>query len=126
MKRKSKWISLILSVVMLVSLGSLSVYAEPSGSLERFQKTDTYRNNMFSDVNPEDWYNDNVKSVYEYGIMVGQSDTFFAAEGNLTIAETITMASRLHRTFYGKGAIDSTSSPWYKPYVEYAVENGII
>ncbi len=123
---KRKLISFMLSVVMLVSLGSFSAFAEPTGSLDRFQKIDTYQNNMFADVSPEDWYNDNVKSVYEYGIMVGQSGTYFAAEGDLTIAETLTMASRLHKTFYGDSTPFASSEPWYRSYVDYALENGII
>jgi len=57
--------------------------------------------------------------------MDGKSNSSFDPLGSLTIAETIKIAASLHKGYH-TGSMDFVSdSPWYAPYVEYALKNGI-
>jgi len=91
-----------------------------------FAKTNTY-NGEFTDVATEQWYASSVASAYELGFMKGSSATIFGPEGNMTVAEAITIASRVNDAYYSKGTtFDQSGTNWYDCYVKYAVENGII
>ncbi|MBO4950737.1 MAG: S-layer homology domain-containing protein [Clostridia bacterium] len=69
-------------------------------SLAAFEKVNTYNNN-FSDVADSNWFAENVKTAYELGFMNGKSEGKFDPDGNVTVAEGITMASRLHAIYNG-------------------------
>lgn len=79
----------------------------------------------FSDIKQTDWFYDTVYSVYTEGLMVGTSATTFSPNGNVTIAQAITMAAR---ALAGGDDPFNTSSGgnWYDSYVSYAISNGII
>ena len=84
---------------------------------------------MFTDVNESLWYGYTQQKVianaYEYGLMVGSGGAFNPT-GNMTIAEALTIAARVHG-IYMTGAADFTQgSPWYQVYVDYCVASGII
>ncbi len=65
-----------------------------------FEKVNTYDNN-FSDVKDTNWFSENVKTAYELGFMNGKSEGKFDPDGSITVAEGITMASRLHAIYNG-------------------------
>ena len=65
-----------------------------------FEKVNTYSNN-FSDVTENNWFFENVKTAYELGFMNGKSEGKFDPNGNVTVVEGITMASRLHALYNG-------------------------
>ncbi len=71
-----------------------------TGAFAAFEKVNTYENN-FTDVPETSWYAGNVKSAYELGLMTGNSATTFNPNGNVTVAEAITMAARVHATNAG-------------------------
>jgi len=91
-----------------------------------FTKTNEYTEGKFTDVPEKQWYAAEVKSAYELGFMNGQSDTLFAPEGNVTVAEGITMASRVHAIYNGKEIKSVEGGKWYDMYIAYAKENGLI
>ena len=93
----------ILTVLTVVSL--LAV-----GTNAAFEKINTYSNN-FSDVKDTSWYADNVKTAYELGFMNGKSEGKFDPDGNVTVVEGITMASRLHAIYRGGEVKVEDSSP---------------
>ncbi len=70
------------------------------GTNAAFEKVNTYNNN-FSDVKDSNWFADNVKSAYELGFMNGKSDNLFDPNGNVTVVEGLTMASRVHAIYNG-------------------------
>jgi len=101
-----------------------------SGSMSNFGKTGAYKNGQFTDVDENQWYGFNqskvIATAYEYGLMKGNSANTFNPTGNITIAEAVTVASRVH-SIYMTGKDNFTAgNPWYQPYVDYAVANGII
>lgn len=108
-------------VCTAMATATLAVTASATG----FTKTNTYANGTFSDVKQSSWYANEVKSAYELGFMNGKGNDKFVPDGNVTVAEAITMASRVHSIYNGK-QIAKTGSKWYDMYVSYAVSNGII
>ena len=66
-----------------------------TGVSAAFEKVNTY-NNDFSDVSDSNWFSANVKTAYELGFMNGKSEGKFDPNGNVTVAEGITMAARVH------------------------------
>lgn len=58
-----------------------------------FSKTNTYTDGMFTDVPAEQWYASEVKSTYELGLMQGVGGGLFQPDGNVTVAEAVTMAA---------------------------------
>ena len=83
---------------------------------------------VFADVAEGSWYKDIVYKVCAAELMKGTGDTTFNPEGNMTVAEAITMACRIHNQ--AKGGKDSDfvayGNNWYDVYVNYAIVNGII
>lgn len=140
---KRKVISLVLALSMMLTCAQFAFAAEgdetgnevdtqaPTSTVEpgmdNFKRSQTYAEGQFTDVAATAWYAASVKDAYEYALMGGVSANKFNPDGNLTIAETITMAARLN-SIYMTGeslALDATDS-WYAPYVAYATENSII
>ncbi len=121
--KKKRLLSLLLTGALCLSLSAPALAA----GLENFQKTNTYTAGQFTDIPAGEWYAANVQAAYELGLMEGSSATTFNPSGNLTIAEALVLACRLHSTYVGDGATFAGSGgAWYQPYVDYAVENGII
>ncbi len=120
-----KAVSVILAAVMTAtSFISVSAADVPAG-LDNFTKRNEYTEGVFNDVSLTDWFHDNVSEVYELGLMNGKGAGRFDPSGNITVAETCTIAARLHSLFtYGTEEFEK-SSPWYKVYVDYCAENGI-
>ena len=88
----------------------------------------TVATNMpFHDVKPVAWYFENVKKCYSHGLIKGTSDTMYSPSGEITIGQVITLAVRIHCSNNPDVAKPETDTkPWYKGYVDYAVENSII
>ena len=96
------------------------------GSLDNFQKTNTYVRGQFSDVSASSWYEKSVAAVYEYGLMLGVSEDRFDGSGTLTLGQVLAIADRLHNIYYGGSGIFSQGSPWYQVYETYAMKYRLI
>lgn len=83
----------------------------------------------FTDVSEDKWYYDTVNTVCDADLMKGNSETTFNPEGNMTVAEAITMGARLYNMIKGGKDTDfnaASGESWYDVYVNYALANGII
>jgi S1-C subfamily serine protease len=120
--------STLLCLLLLVSLlqGLTVSGLAASAGLDNFAKVSTYSAGQFGDVPDNAWYAKSVASAYEYGLVKGKSETSFSPAGNITIAETLALACRLHSIYNGGSADFTQGSPWYQVYVDYAVGHGII
>ena len=65
-------------------------------------------------------------TAYTLGLMQGNPDGTFSPGGDVTLAETVTLASRLHRLSRGDTGAFPETQPWYQAYVDYAGENGLL
>lgn len=98
---------------------------KPAG-LSGFAAVNTYTAGQFADVASNYWGAANIAKAYELGLMKGSSPSAFDPEGSVTVAQTITMAARLH-SIYKTGTENFVQSgTWYQTYVDYCKENGIL
>ena len=119
MRITKRVLAVLLAVVMTVSMLPGAVAAD-------FVRTESWSSADFTDVKRGDWFYQNVKEVYELGLMVGRSNGAFDPAGQVTLAEAVTLAARLH-TIAATGKDHFVQgTPWYKVYVDYAVQNGIL
>ena len=65
------------------------------------------------------------QAAYEFGLMVGRGAREFDPDGEVTVAEGVTLACRLHRIWHEGTAAFASSMPWYETYRAYAVKNGL-
>ncbi len=121
MKKTTTFVLLFVLIMQLTM--PFAVNADVS---DKFTANAAYAENQFNDVKLTDWFYPNVKLAFELGIMKGTSEHTFNPSGNISIAETLVLACRLHSIYYYGKAEFSTGDPWFEPYVDYAVSNGII
>ena len=99
------------------------------GLITNFVVIREYQVSMYTDVNEDEWYGSNrqgvVANAFKYGLMQGDGNRFNTL-GNMTIAEAITIAARVHNIYIGGAGEFTQGIPWYLVYVDYAVANGII
>ncbi len=99
-----------------------------SEGFSNFQIRNRYYKGIFLDVgfDAPAWYDSYAETCYKLGLMQGM-DGKFNPSGNLTIAQALAMACRVHNIYRGDSG-DFTQNPrnWYSVYVNYAIENGII
>ena len=83
----------------------------------------------FTDVNVGDWFYEDVKYVYENGLMNGTSDTKFSPYSTLTRAMVVTVLYRIEgepSTRYNGTFSDVADYEWYTDAVEWAAKNEIV
>lgn len=115
-------LSSILCLLLSVSLSA----ADTTVGLSNFSRDLVYEDGMFSDVPSGQWYSQNVAEAYEYGLMKGTGDGEFLPGGSISIIETVVTACRLHNIYNGGTHVFEVTTPWEKPYIDYAVKNGLI
>ena len=85
-----------------------------------------YKDGMFTDVAADSPYRAYIAAVYELGLMQGKSDDVFGADSNISIAEAVYFADKLHSFVASDKAEFEKSEPWYQSYVDYALKNGVL
>ena len=82
----------------------------------------------FDDVSESDWFYRFVAPVVAAGQMSGMGDGKFAPNGDLTVAQALTLAAGIDMRNKGVTAADmpAVEGPWYARFVDYCVGNGII
>ena len=124
---KKKIISVTLVLIMAISVFAVAAAAP---SMSNFAKTRTYSDGQFSDVIESAWYGTSkqrvIATAYEYGLMNGNSAVTFNPAGNISVAESLTVAARVHSIYNGGDGEFTQGSPWYQVYVDYAQTNEII
>ncbi len=120
----------ILSFCLIISLVLICVFSDISalaGSMNNFKNVNKYSESTYSDISSGEWYALYVQKCYELGLMQGVGNGVFDHNGNITIAQAITMASRVHKIYNENNAeFSGSGAPWYLPMVEYAINNKII
>ena len=128
MKAK-RFVSFLLALCMVVGLlpgTALAISSAAAGGMGNFRRDGSYRAGTFNDVSADAWYAEGVSAAYELGLMKGSGAGAFSPQGNVTVAEAVTMASRLHQCYSGGKDDFVQGSPWYQVYVDYATTNGIL
>lgn len=100
----------------------------PADAQVHLETIDHYITGQFTDVSETDWYAGSVGEAYELGLMSGGGENIFDPGGGVSIAQALTIASRLHSLYTrGENVTDaSAGGAWYQMYLDYAFRNGII
>lgn len=124
MKSLHRILAMFLSVLILLTIFPLAAAAS---SISNFKPVRIYSNNVFSDVGSGMWFAESVKSAYQFDLMAGVSDHTFSPYGNITLAQAVVMAVRLHSIYNNTNdKFDSNGAAWYSGYVSYAKKAGIL
>lgn len=128
MMRKKLLCTLLALCIALsgLGLGALADLPDASTPARRYD-------GRFADVTDADWYRDSVVSLYELGLTDGQSANSFGAASNVSLAETVSFAARVH-SLYCLGSAEAgpslfTAAPggeWYAPYAAYLIDASVI
>lgn len=122
MKNLKRTCSVILALLLLVSI-TIPVYAQ-SASTSNFKPVKEYTG-QFSDVQTSDWFYDSVKTVYEYGLMKGVDSSHFYPNAEISIAESVALIARIHKTLHTGDGSFKQGIPWYKVYFDYMQDLGL-
>lgn len=79
----------------------------------------------FTDVKQKDWFYSFVSKVCGAGWMTGKGDGIFDPNGNLSLAEVMVLASRLHADHTNK-EIPTVNGAWYMTYYSYCKNQGLL
>jgi S1-C subfamily serine protease len=127
MKKRLITLLLVLVLAFAVIIPALAATSAPtSGSLNNFKVRNTYASGQYGDVDGGAWYAIAVQACYEYGLMNGVSGGAFLPGGTVTVAEAIKLADCLGCICQTGKAPASYGTPWYKVYVDDAMNKGII
>lgn len=109
-----------------VLIAAISLLLAFTATASGFEKNRSYASN-FKDIAEGQWFTQSVKDVYELSLMEGVTSDTFDAESKMSVAQSITIAARLH-SIYNDTEIPEVSAgnAWYIKYVNYCKENGII
>ena len=121
---KKRIISVLIVFVLIFTI--LPISAAAIGGLSYFSRINTYQSGRFTDIASSDWYAAYVQAAYEYNLINGKTSDTFEPDSTLTIAEAVKLAATLRSIYYTSTAAFSNGEPWYTPYVDYALEYGII
>lgn len=81
----------------------------------------------FTDVSRSNWYYENVALAYEKDLVRGVTETRFCPADSITIAQSVTLAARMHQLMHeGRVTLENGSGAWYESYAAYARRAGLI
>jgi len=123
-------LSALACIVLTVLITSMLSAAAAAPSMGNFQDIVSYTPGQFADVDENAWYGyyqqRAVCKAYTLGLMQGRGAAAFNPFAGVTLAEAITMASRLNNIYQGGDYAFQQSEPWYDAYIQYAISRGII
>lgn len=100
---------------------------EVVSGLDNFKAVKEYTDATFTDITGSEWFANDVKAGYEFGIITGKENNTFDPQGKITVAEALAMAVRTSKIYStGDGTLDTTGANWYDGIVVYALDKEII
>ena len=118
MKKHLKILALVLVLASMLTIGAA---AAPGDGLAAFEDVGNMTSYTFSDLSSNRWSYGSIKVSYDKGILLGFPDGTFKPTQNVTWAQAITIAARMHSVYYGN-ALNMESQrgdSWYSPYYRY-------
>ena len=113
-------------VICLVFILTLS-FIQPADATGYSNFTTKQSYSPFVDVPENAWFYSSVKVAYELGLMKGNSAYAFNPNGNLSVAEAVTLAVRLYQTYNEYTPTEpAQTGPWYQSYIDFAISFGIL
>ena len=108
----------------IATSGSSGTYQPPKPEVKPQPEEDP----LFDDVDKDAWYSEDVKYVYDKGLMTGVADDLFDPAGTTTRGMVVTILYRLEgqpRMTVSGGFTDVAGGSWYESAVAWASANDI-
>jgi len=81
----------------------------------------------FTDVAEDAWYRKDVETAHKSGLINGKTETTFAPDDNMTVAEAVKLAACMHQLYHEKSVtLVNGEKLWYSTFMQYALDNKII
>lgn len=119
-----KAFKILTAFISLIFLLAVAAFAD-----SHFQKTEKYSPDMFTDVSASAWYYSEVSNAYELGFINGKGNGLMSPDGEVTVAEAVTIASRVNAVYFGRSKeleSEQVSGEWYSKYFSYAEKYGLV
>lgn len=134
-KIATRFAALTIAAIMAMQM---SAFADDTGSnadhanepgmpdMAHFVVKNQYKKDLFSDVVKGSWYEAEVKKCFEFGLMSGSGNKKFNPTGNVSLAEAIMMADRVHNIYNGgDGNIAAGGSDWTTAAVNFGSQHAL-
>lgn len=118
-----KWKILSLALCAALFSTALCTGVQATGMAE-FQKQRTY-SGQFQDITGK-WHESYIADLYEYGLAEGMDEKSMAPDDPVTVAQVIALAARINAKYYDGKIGAAGDGQWYKPYIKYAFDYGVI
>lgn len=131
MKKFRRALALVLVISSLLTVTSFTALADdssiPGERLAVFDNVGQMNNNTFTDVSSLNWFYSGVRTAYNKGIMLGCGDKTFRPNDNVSWAEAITIAARIHAA-YNDNLIEEprAGEAWYATYYRYCTARRLL
>lgn len=113
-------------LVLALSLGcGISALAD-GGRFSHFLVRCPWTEGQFEDAAPGDWFYESLVYTYRMGLIKGVDEKTFSPGSSISLAETIKLAASINRLFNTADDSFESSEPWYRSYVDYALQNRLI
>lgn len=126
--KRSLYLRFITTLIFILCMTSVSLGADATekSSFDYFTKKFEYTEDTFKDISLP-WIKKAIQPSYELGLMSGRNCITFDPNGFVTIAEAISISTRIHEIYHGgDGIMEKIGSKWFDGAVIYAIDNGII
>ena len=110
----------------MLAFAMIATLLPVASAAKSFEKAHKWEDGDFTDIPAEEWFFQNVRDAFELGLMKGAGAGKFNPLGNISLAEAITVAARIHSLATTGEEKFEQGNPWYQVYADYALENGII
>ena len=126
MRRKAIRLAVCAALVSLLLASVCSPALAGTPTMANFERSKLY-NDPYADIGASTpaWAASAVRLCYEAGLMQGAGGRFSGGD-SLNAAQAVVMADRVHQIYHTGENTLTNGDPWYAPYVDYAIENGII
>lgn len=131
MNKLRKALALILVVCCVVCAAPVSAAADGTvvgSGLAVFEDVAEMTNTTFADLSTEFWGYSGIKVAYDKGIMVGYENGNFGFDDEVTWAQALTIAARMHAAYFGN-ALNENLRPgdvWFDPFYRYCKAQGML
>ena len=130
MNKLRKALALVLAVCCIIGAAPVSAYAEqiPGEGLAVFDDVADMTNTTFSDLSTNFWGYSGIEVSYNKGIMIGYPNGTFGFDDYVTWAHALTIAARIHATYYGNALNETprTGEKWFDPFYRYCSLHGML
>lgn len=115
----------LLLCLTLIFCCATGVLADDS-RFSHFLMLRSWSDDIFSDVQPDDWFYDSLVTAYRMRLVDGLEDGTFAPDQAVTVAQAVKLAACINSLYRTADTAFQEGEVWYRCYVDYAMAQRMI